>query len=128
MSDEYLKELFERLQNSYYRRGFHLKRKESEYLQKKGIARIREEAFEFLHQRIAPEYPKNDGRQTPMRNHPVFVAQHATATCCRRCIEKWHNIPRGTQMAKAEIEKLVDCIMHWIDRESTLNVKHRFLK
>lgn len=128
MSDEYIKGLFERLENSYYRRGFHLKRKESEYLQKKGIARIRKEAFDFLQQRIAPECPKNDGRQTPMRNHPVFVAQHATATCCRKCIEKWHDMPRGKQLEKSEIDTLVDCIMYWIDLESTHNVKHRFLK
>ncbi len=27
--------------------------------------------------------PRNDGKQTPFRGHPVFTAQHATATCCR---------------------------------------------
>jgi hypothetical protein len=123
-----MKELFKRLDNSYYRRSFRLKRKESEYLQKKGISIIRQEAFNFISQRIAPAEPKNDGRQTPMRNHPVFVAQHATATCCRKCVEKWHAIPRGNALKKAEIEQLVDYIMHWIDIESAHNVRHHFLR
>ncbi|WP_251023391.1 DUF4186 family protein [Streptomyces sp. ISL-10] len=26
---------------------------------------------------------------------PVFVAQHATATCCRTCLERWHVVPAG---------------------------------
>jgi hypothetical protein len=128
VSKNYPKLISQKLENSYYRTSFHLKKKETEYLKKKGLATIREEALDFIIKRIAPARPKNDGRQTPMRNHPVFIAQHATATCCRKCIEKWHNIPRGREMKKEEIEKLVDVIMYWIDLESTRNVRHQFLK
>ena len=42
--------------------------------------------------RIAPKEPLNDGKQTPMKGHPVFIAQHATATCCRECTRKWHKM------------------------------------
>jgi hypothetical protein len=49
-----------------------------------------------------------------MRGHPVFIAQHATATCCRKCIQKWHGIEKG----RAPNEKVVDyveaLIMGWI--------------
>jgi len=128
MNKEYIKKIFKKLDYSYYRSGFRLKRKETEYLQRKGLSVIRKEAFEFINERVAPAHPKNDGRQTPMRNHPVFVAQHATATCCRKCIEKWHGILRGKELKKSEIEKLVDCVIHWIDIESTRNVRHHFLK
>jgi exodeoxyribonuclease V alpha subunit len=123
-----MNELFKKLSFSYYRSGFHLKKKETDYLKEKGMARVKEEAIHFMQDRIAPASPKNEGRQTPMRNHPVFVAQHATATCCRKCVEKWHNIPRGRDLKKSEIALLVECVMHWIDRESTLNVKHNFLR
>lgn len=43
---------------------------------------------------MAPKNIDNDGKQTPMRGHPVFIAQHATATCCRECLKKWHNIKK----------------------------------
>ena len=59
----------------------------------------------------------NDGKQTPMRGHPVFVAQHATATCCRGCLEKWHRIPKGRDLTWEEQEYVVDVIMEWISRE-----------
>ena len=121
-------DLFARLDKSYYRSNFRLKRKETEYLHKKGLSIVREEACRFIHERIAPAQPKNDGRQTPMRNHPVFVAQHATATCCRKCIEKWHTIPRGRALRPREITLLVDVIMYWIEKEAARSVKHHFLK
>ena len=64
--------------------------------------------------RIAPDYPKNDGKQTPMRGHPVFIAQHATATCCRKCIQKWHGIEKGRALNDAEVQFIVALIMGWI--------------
>ncbi len=33
-----------------------------------------------------------------MKGHPVFVAQHATATCCRECIRKWHKNTTGKRV------------------------------
>jgi len=128
VGSSYIKAFFEKLSKSYYRSGFTLKRKESEYLRKKGLATVEKEANDFVLERIAPAHPKNEGRQTPMRNHPVFVAQHATATCCRKCLEKWHAIPRGRALKKPEITRIVKCIMYWIDRESTNNVNHQFLR
>ena len=61
--------------------------------------------------------PRNDGRQTPYRNHPVFVAQHATATCCRSCLETWHDIPKGRRLDRDERAYVVEVIGRWIDRE-----------
>jgi hypothetical protein len=59
-------------------------------------------AARFIRERLAPALPANDGKQTPYRNHPVFVVQHATATCCRRCLEKWHAIQKGRQLTSEE--------------------------
>lgn len=49
---------------------------------------IRQHAKDFIANREAPAYIANDGKQTPMRGHPVFIAQRATATCCRECMAK----------------------------------------
>ncbi|APX24515.1 MULTISPECIES: DUF4186 family protein [Salipiger] len=81
--------LFERLARSRFRSRFRLGMKERDYLDTKGRAVIESHATDFVRQRLAPAQPKNDGRQTPMRGHPAFVAQHATATCCRSCLAKW---------------------------------------
>ena len=74
-------------------------------------------ALDFIETRIAPRFPKNDGKQTPMRGHPVFVAQHATATCCRGCIQKWHGIEKGNALTHGEILFVTDLIMTWIEEQ-----------
>lgn len=79
--------------------------------------RIRKHAEDFITKREAPAYIPNDGKQTPMRGHPVFIAQHATATCCRECIRKWHKIQPGRELSQVQQEYLVDVIMTWIERE-----------
>ena len=53
----------------------------------------------------------------PMRGHPVFIAQHATATCCRECIRKWHKMQPGRELSQIQQEYLVDMIMTWIQKE-----------
>ena len=110
-------ELFERLSKSKFRSGFHLKEKDRLYLKEKGYDKIKEHAYDFISNRLAPEVILNDGKQTPMRGHPVFIAQHATATCCRGCIEKWHKFPQHRQLTQSEQKYLVSVIMEWINRQ-----------
>ena len=76
---------------------------------------------------VVPAYIVNDGKQTPMRGHPVFIAQHATATCCRECIRKWHKMQPGKELSQVQQEYLVDVIMTWIQKEMEchLNKKAR---
>ena len=106
--------LFQKLSRSSFRSRFHLGLKEITYIQIKGIEAIKEHAYTFTQQRLAPAQPKNDGKQTPMSGHPVFLAQHATATCCRNCLKKWHAIPKGQTLKSNEIDYIVDVIMCWI--------------
>jgi len=107
-------ELFEALGRSEFRRRFRLGAKEAMYLSEKGLDTILEHARDFVRRRLAPAEPVNDGRQTPMRNHPVFVAQHATATCCRGCLEKWHKIAKGRPLSDREVEYVVSVIRRWL--------------
>ena len=67
--------------------------------------------------RLAPAIIANDGKQTPMRGHPIFVAQHATGCCCRGCLEKWHHIPKGRPLTLQEQEYIVQILMTWIEKQ-----------
>ena len=58
-----------------------------------------------------------------MKGHPAFVAQHATATCCRACIQKWHGIVKEKDLSKEEIEFFADLIMAWTEEEA-YGVRH----
>lgn len=110
-------EVFDRLSKSDFRKKFKLNQKDRLYLEQKGFDTIRRHALDFIAKRVAPADIPNDGKQTPMRGHPVFTAQHATATCCRGCINKWHRFPKGVQLTKEQQEYLVDLIMEWIKRQ-----------
>jgi hypothetical protein len=105
------------LARSKFRSKFRLSQKDQDYIASKGIETIKEHAFQFINSRVAPDFPKNDGKQTPMRGHPVFIAQHATATCCRKCIQKWYGIEKGRALSEAEVEFIVALIMEWIERQ-----------
>jgi hypothetical protein len=87
-----IKQSLNLLKKSSFRSKFRLTQKYRDYITGKGLEIIRDHAFQFISTKVAPDFPKNDGKQTPMKGHPVFIAQHATATCCRGCISKWHGI------------------------------------
>lgn len=112
-----LESLFERLSESKFRSGFRLGKKEIQYAEEKGRDTIRLHAQEFVRKRLAPAEIANDGRQTPMRGHPVFLAQHATGTCCRGCLYKWHRIEKGRELSEEEQAYIVSVICEWIARQ-----------
>lgn len=78
---------------------------------------IEQHARDFIKERIAPETPRNDGKQTPWGGHPVFRGQHATATCCRTCLAKNHGIPATRAVSDDEQSFLVALLMTWIEGE-----------
>jgi predicted Fe-S protein YdhL (DUF1289 family) len=114
MLSERLGEVFAALQRSAFRRRFHLRGQELDYLRRKGLKTVLEHAADFIEKRLAPAFPANDGKQTPMRHHPAFIAQHATATCCRGCLEKWHKIAKGHRLEPAEQQYLLEVIERWL--------------
>ena len=109
-----LDDLFAALRRSAFRQRFRLGPREREYLAAKGLPTVLAHAADFVAQRLAPAQPRNDGKQTPFRGHPVFVAQHATATCCRGCLAKWHGIERGRELTDAEQAHAVATIARWL--------------
>ena len=108
--------LFARLATSEFRRRFRLKAEDIAYIERKGMKTIRRYAADFVRTRLAPAVIPNDGRHTPMRGHPVFIVQHATACCCRGCLAKWHGIPPGRELATEEQRYIVAVLTAWIER------------
>lgn len=118
-------DILEKLAKSKFRSSFHLSNKDIKYINDKGLDVIRKHAEDFIKTRLAPAIISNDGKQTPMQGHPVFIAEHATATCCRACLYKWHRIPKNKALTKAEIDYIVNVIMQWINKElSTYNKRN----
>jgi hypothetical protein len=116
--EEWLKrDLFERIAESDFRSRFRLKDADKQYVREKGMDVIRRHAEDFVRGRLAPAIIPNDGKQTPMRGHPVFYAQHSCACCCRGCLEKWHGIPAGVQLTEEQQTYIVDILMEWIRRQ-----------
>jgi exodeoxyribonuclease V alpha subunit len=113
--------LFIKISKSKFRNSFHLNSKMKEYVSLKGIDKIKNDAYDIINSRIKPKSPKNDGKQTPMKQvHPVFIAQHACACCCRGCLEKWYKIPKGRELTDEEISFIVSVIVKWIEKEENV--------
>ncbi len=107
----------ELLKRSSFRSKFKLNDRDRQYIQDKSIETIKDHAVDFINLRIASKFPKNDGKQTPMKGHPVFIAQHATATCCRGCLQKWHRIQKGRALSDNKVGFIVRLIMKWIEKQ-----------
>ncbi len=106
--------LFLALEKSTFRQKFHLQNKDRDYVFSKGLNTILTHADDFINKRLAPAFPTNDGKQTPFKGHPVFIAQHATACCCRGCLEKWHKIPQGKPLSDNETAYICAVLEHWL--------------
>ena len=109
----------DRIARHPFRAKFHLRARERAYVELRGMETVRAHARDFIGQRLAPALPRNDGKQTPWGGHPVFRAQHATATCCRSCLAKSHEIPKGRELTAEEQDHVVDVICRWVERESS---------
>ena len=116
----------DRIGAHHFRARFHLRSgRDRALVELRGMEAVRRHADEIIGKRVAPAAPEKDGRQTPYRGLPVFVAQHATATCCRTCLERWHEIPRGDELTAGERACVVEVICRWIAREMAAGVRRR---
>ena len=113
-----IEQTFERLAKSKFRSKFHLSENDRKYIAEKGMDVIRSHAEDFMRTRIAPASILNDGKQTPMRGHPVFIAQHGCACCCRGCLNKWYRVPKGVELSTVQQKKIVNLLMAWIESET----------
>ena len=112
-----IEQALDRLEKSKFRSKFHLRKSDRDYIESKGLEVIRSHAADFISDRLAPAVIQNDGKQTPMRGHPVFIAQHACACCCRGCLNKWYRVSKDIELTSVQQEKIVNLLMAWIERE-----------
>ncbi len=127
--EDRVEEILNNLSKSKFRSSFHLKEKDIQYIKEKGLTKIKIHAYDFVNKRLKDVTNIKDGKQTPTKGHPVFIAQHATATCCRGCLEKWHKIIKNKSLSDTEINYIVYVIMKWIIREcKNANKKSKNLK
>ena len=110
-------DILNRLARSKFRSSFHLNSNMKDYIDKKGIDVIEKHAYDFINNRLRPKIILNDGKQTPMKGHPVFIAQHACACCCRNCLYKWHKIEKNKELNDKEVEYIVNILIKWIKKE-----------
>jgi len=115
-----INQVLEKLKKSKFRSSFHLRKYMITYIDEKGMDVIRKHAIDFINQKLATYNPKTDGKQTPMKNHPVFIAMHGSACCCRGCLEKWHHIPKERDLTSDEKTYIENLLMAWIEREYNL--------
>jgi predicted Fe-S protein YdhL (DUF1289 family) len=109
-----LNELFDALSRSAFRQRQRLGLREAAYVSERGMDSVLVHARDIVGTRLAPAEPAKDGKQTPFKGHPVFIAQHATATCCRGCLEKWHQIPKGRELTPEEQDYVVSVLARWL--------------
>lgn len=88
---------------------------EQEYVTSRGIEILRLHAADFVNKRLAPADPKNDGRQTPTKGHPVFIAQHACGCNDRSSVEEFFGFEMGRELTEKEVDMIVDVILRWIE-------------
>lgn len=110
-------ETLKALAKSKFRNSIKLSRDDAAYLGRLDQTKIQSHAERFVRERLADAEPVRDGKQTPWKGHPVFSAQHATATCCRGCLAKWHAIEKGKPLSETEISLIVTLIVAWLDRQ-----------
>lgn len=116
--NDYIERKLLELSKSKFRSSFHLNKKMKDYVSSKGIKKIESDCIDLISKRLKDANPKNDGKQTPMRQvHPVFIAEHACACCCRSCLEKWHGIKKGKELNDREITYIISLLIRWIKQE-----------
>ena len=118
-----IEQALSKLDRSRFRSSFYLTKKEREYVEDKGMETMRRHAQDFVRQKLAPAEPASDGKQTPMHGHPVFKAMHATACCCRGCLNKWYRVPQGRELTESEQERIVNLLMAWLEHQKNMKEK-----
>lgn len=122
---QYIEKKLNNLKKSKFRNSFHIRNYMIDYIEKKGWNKIESHCKDFIDKKIAPKNIPNDGKQTPMKNHPIFIAQHATATCCRGCINKWYKIPKDRELKDEEKKFIIALIMEWLKADYILTKEKR---
>lgn len=111
---------FESLKHELIRHHFwhiEIDQRAGNYANRKGRTNLRLAVRSRIRSSIGSPNNPYDGRQTPMEGsgNPIHYAQHATASCCRKCVEYWHDIPTSRALKDDEIQYLAELAMMYLD-------------
>jgi hypothetical protein len=87
------------------------------YAKRKGKIKLDETVDKRISSSIGNVPNDWDGRQTPRGGNPIFYAQHATGTCCRRCAEYWHGVPRDRALVPSEKQYFSNLVKHYLGKK-----------
>ncbi len=104
---------FELIRHHFWHLDFDLRA--MNYARRKGVLELHAAAERRLRSSVGPAEPWRDGTQTPMSGNPIYYAQHATATCCRKCIEYWHGVEEGRELAEEEVQYFTALLRMFLD-------------
>ena len=98
------------------------------HARRKGRIEMREHAEKVIRRDVGAAQNFRDGSTTPWEgDDAVHYARHATAICCRKCIEYWHGIESGRDLTEGEIQYLTNLIMRFIETKISLTETKEFV-
>lgn len=113
----YFTDIFRRLNCSKVCCKFKLKDDQWDYLAKRGFDSILLEGRTLIVKIFSEEAKHHSCKVAPVQNHPIFTALHATGTCCRSSLEKWHKIPKNKELREKDIFYILLVVKEWIIRQ-----------
>ena len=91
----------EKIRSHYWLKPFD--EKALERARRKGLQGVMEAIGPRLRSSIRRKANGFDGRQTKLEGFVICYAQHATATCCRKCLSYWHDLPADRDLEPVEL-------------------------
>ncbi|NVM29287.1 MAG: DUF4186 family protein [Candidatus Helarchaeota archaeon] len=115
-----VKYTIEALRKELFRRRYWARRIDKKLLEpllEKELSEIEKKVENRIRKYVNKKFNDNpwDGRQTPLEGNLIYFAQHATASCCKKCIEEWHGINRNELLTEEQIKYLVGLIMVYFE-------------
>ncbi|WP_372655987.1 DUF4186 family protein [Halobacteriovorax sp.] len=113
----YFTDIFRRLGCSKVCCKFKLKDEQWEYLAKRGFDTILLEGRSLIVKIFNEDSLSHSCKVAPVQTHPIYIALHATGTCCRSSLEKWHKIPKSKELKEKDIFYILLVVKEWIIRQ-----------
>ncbi len=115
ISDSDWRKLLEKVAKCDYRAEIDLGAEDIEYINSRGFDMMIKHAQDFVERRLGPARPRNEGKQTPLKGHPLFLAQHATGSDSRRALSEYHGIAEGKELSRQQIDYVTDVVLRWLE-------------
>lgn len=104
---------YEFIRHHYWHKPFD--EKAINYALKKGKIELLKTVEQRIRSSVKAPADAFDGRRTKWEGNPIHYGQHATATCCRKCIERWHDISRDVELTEKQIKYFTHLVVMFLE-------------